>query len=370
MEWFNFTATPEQIILVLAFVLILVFEFINGFHDTANAVATVIYTHSLKPVPAVIWSGIWNFIGVIVSGGAVAMSILKLIPPDMLSGGSGSELAALIAIPLAAIMWNFGTWYVGLPASSSHTLIGSILGVGLMHSLMQGHFGAGINWGKALDVGKSLLISPAIGFIAAASLLYTAKKFLKNSALFHTPDMERRPPLWVRALLIFTSTSVSFAHGANDGQKGIGLLMMVLIVLIPQSYQMGSDGVIAIPLWVKALVAVALGCGTMIGWKRIVVTVGEKIGKAHMNYGQGAAAELVTMITIQLASLSGQPVSTTHVLSSGVAGAMFAQGTGIQSQTIKKILAAWILTLPVSLFLASVLFGAIAFFFLQTLGIR
>lgn len=361
----------EQVVLIAAFGLILMFEFINGFHDTANAVATVIYTNSLRPTVAVIWSGIWNFIGVVLSGGAVAASMLKLIPPDLLNlSDPNSSLAAVIAIPLAAIVWNFGTWYVGLPASSSHTLIGSILGVGLMHSAMQGEIGAGINWHKAGEVGLSLLISPAAGFVAAALLLKTAHVFLKRSALFREADPTRTPPLWIRCLLIFTCTSVSFAHGANDGQKGIGLLMFVLIVLLPQEYSFGPDTALVIPTWVKLLVAITLGCGTMIGWKRIVVTIGEKIGKAHMNYAQGAAAELVAMTAIQTASTFGLPVSTTHVLSSGVAGAMYAQGSGVQMGTVTKILAAWVLTLPVTIFLASAAFGAGAFILFRGLGIQ
>lgn len=374
-DLFNVSLSTASLLMVgIALFLVLTFEFINGFHDTANAVATVIYTRTLKPIPAVIWSGLWNFLGALFSSGAVAFSIISLLPPDLLvHPDSGFGIAAAFAIPLAAIIWNFGTWYLGLPASSSHTLIGSILGVALADSMLDQAkaFGEGVNWHKVMDVGISLLISPVIGFVCAALLLLLSKNFIKDHALYMAPDEKKRPPLWVRAILVFTCTGVSFAHGSNDGQKGMGLLMLVLVILLPQLYQLDpATHTMAIPVWVKFVVALTLGCGTMVGWKRIVVTVGEKIGKTHMSYAQGAAAELVAMGTIHAASAAGMPVSTTHVLSSGIAGTMYANKSGLQTRTVRNVLLAWIFTLPASVFLGSSLFAAVTFLVLKGLGVH
>ena len=477
-------STGTWILLGVALLLALSFEFANGFHDTANAVATVIYTHTLPAVPAVIWSGFFNFLGVLTSTGAVAFSIVNLLPVELvIHVGSAAGFAMVFSLLVSAILWNVGTWYFGLPASSSHTLIGSIIGVGVANALMSDshYWGDGVNWSKAKEVGVALIISPAIGFVMAAILLIVMKILIKNPKLYEAPDAHHPPPGWIRALLMFTCTGVSFAHGSNDGQKGMGLIMLILVGILPTTYALkgnssesellalrqqlrssitycesqskGADpeyvkddpanvittflrghhttspelfhsiGIIAgrslkqiggvtslkevpetergplradlyllssvsaklvknhqlgsaeaekeakkitstingvtnfIPVWVKVAVALALGCGTMIGWKRIVVTVGEKIGKSHMTYGQGAAAELVTMTTISLADVLGLPVSTTHVLSSGVAGTMAANGSGLQMATVRNIIMAWVLTLPVCIFLGASLFA-------------
>ncbi len=469
--------------LFLALAFALGFEAVNGFHDTANAVATVIYTHSLKPNVAVVWSGIWNFLGVLTSTGAVAYSIVALLPIDLVINiGSHAGFAMVFALLISAIIWNLGTWYFGLPCSSSHTLIGAIIGVGLAHSLMTPglRFGEGVNWGQARNVGLSLIVSPLIGFVAAALLLLLAKALIKQPELYETPEKDKAPPLWIRSLLVFTCTGVSFAHGSNDGQKGMGLFMLILIGVVPGAFALKMDtdanalqelrargsavtlrlqqdarggppsnqpeaevtgflkeeaskqgpvpfaalarineqidarlngvqsfGSLAsadrqklrneiyletegltkivktkrvsdpaamhvysdyqgslskltkyIPVWVKMAVAVALGLGTMVGWKRIVITVGEKIGKSHLTYAQGACAELVTMCTIEAADRFGLPASTTHVLSSGVAGAMFANRSGLQTKTLRNLLLAWVLTLPVCIFLGAALFAA------------
>jgi PiT family inorganic phosphate transporter len=486
---------PTGILLCLALLLALSFEFVNGFHDTANAVATVIYTNSLKPTQAVVWSGMWNLIGVLTSSGAVAFGIVALLPVELvINVGSGAGFAMVFSLLLSAIIWNLGTWYLGLPASSSHTLIGSIVGVGLMNSLLSpdSAFGDGVNWAKVGDTVKALFFSPLIGFVAAALLLLLAKALLRNPALFKAPDGKAPPPKWIRALLIFTCTGVSFAHGSNDGQKGMGLIVLILVGIVPAAYALnlstsadtlakirassaafeqslgaaglagsGSDsndanrtlttylrkGVVApatmqalgsvnhrvaqglagvnnfanvpgeqrrtlrlniylvseslaklikakqlpagldaqslsdyqkmlkgvtsfIPIWVKVAIALALGLGTMIGWKRIVVTVGEKIGKAHLTYGQGAAAELVAFGTIEAADMLGLPVSTTHILSSGIAGTMMANGSGLQGPTVRNILLAWVLTLPVCVLLGAALFGAGLLFVFRVLGVH
>jgi PiT family inorganic phosphate transporter len=473
---------------VLALGMAFGFEFVNGFHDTANAVATVIYTNSLKPTYAVIWSGLWNLTGVLLSAGTVAFGILALLPVELvINVGSGAGFAMVFSLLISAIIWNVGTWYFGLPASSSHTLIGAIVGVGLANSVMTaGHtFGDGVNWGKVQDTLTALLVSPVIGFTLSALLLLLFKFAIRRPELFAEPEKGKPPTPWVRALLILTCTGVSFAHGSNDGQKGMGLIMLILIGVVPGVYALNLDlgtGTLAtqnaatsaifqrlagtdpvgateaadtlngflknsgkvtpqtwpalleknaeiaafvkgkskladvpedqrknlrsdvylvsasvgkllkkkavtdkadvtalgdykksldkttnfIPLWVKVAVALCLGLGTMIGWKRIVVTVGERIGKTHLTYGQGAAAEIVAYATIQGADVLGLPVSTTHILSSGVAGTMFANRSGLQAATLRNILLAWVLTLPVCVFLGSLLFAfglrLIAFF--------
>jgi PiT family inorganic phosphate transporter len=466
------------VLLGVALLVALGFEFVNGFHDTANAVATVIYTHSLDPHIAVAWSGMWNFIGVVLSTGAVAFGIISLLPVELiLQVGSGAGFAMVFALLTAAIIWNLGTWYFGLPSSSSHTLIGSIIGVGIANQLMAARTAtSGVDWGQALNVGKSLLFSPIIGFAVAAMLLSLSKVFIPNKVLYTAPKGTEPPPFWIRALLILTCTGVSFAHGSNDGQKGMGLIMLILIGTVPTAYalnhaittQQSADFVAVsqqaanavnnyvspnavvgdpreevatyvrtkeftpntvlalrtmindignevvnykelryipqtevrnfrndmylvseairlmqksnpsisvtdlktlanykkhvdfatkfIPTWVKVAVALALGLGTMIGWKRIVVTVGEKIGKDHLTYGQGAAAEITAMATIGAADYFGLPVSTTHVLSSGVAGTMMANKSGLQWATVRNLVMAWVLTLPISIMLSGTLF--------------
>jgi PiT family inorganic phosphate transporter len=449
-----------RVLLVTCLLIALGFEFVNGFHDTANAVATVIYTNSLKPHLAVVLSGLCNFAGVFMGGIAVAIGIMQLLPVELLvSNGVGAGLAMVLALLLSAILWNVGTWYLGLPASSSHTLIGAILGVGVANSLLPGHkFGDGVSWGKAADIGLSLLVSPLFGFTMAALLVLLIKRYSTNKSLLEPPLKDSPPPKGTRGLLIATCCGVSFAHGSNDGQKGVGLVMLILIGLVPAGFALNLDasqtqmertmkalenvtmtvrdhhdvasqadadktitrlneihhflegrtsvreiprenrfkfrqdllladktigemvkkGSLGLsdaekksleterkalrgltdyaPRWVLVAIALALGIGTMVGWKRIVVTVGEKIGKSHLTYGQGAAAELVAASTIGVAAWLGLPVSTTHVLSSGIAGTMVAKRAGLQSSTVRNIGLAWILTLPASMTLSAVLF--------------
>ncbi len=462
------------------------FEMCNGFHDTSNAVATVIYTHSLAPNVAVVWSGLFNFLGVLTSSGLVAFGIISLLPVELiLQVGSHAGFAMVFALLIAAIIWNLGTWYMGIPNSSSHALIGSIIGVGIMNQLLSTQSGtSGVDWGQALGVIKSLLFSPLVGFVLAGGLLLLAKALINIPALYKAPEGAATPPWWIRGLLILTCTGVSFAHGSNDGQKGMGLIMLILIGTVPTTYalnkslpdsqipvfqassaaaakvvegkaagynllgnprpavtlyvaqhqisegtypslaalitdisaqvkQYGSLSKIPndvvgntrndmyltsealrllvkdkaadlsaedvgelnaykkaldnatkfIPPWVKVAVAIALGVGTMIGWKRIVVTVGEKIGKDHLTYAQGASAELVAMGTIAAADMYGLPVSTTHILTSGVAGTMAANGSGLQWGTVKSLALAWVLTLPAAIALSASLFALFRWLF-------
>ncbi len=449
--------------LVICLLLACAFEFVNGFHDTANAVATVIYTNSMKPTVAVVYSGVLNFLGVITGGIAVAMGIVNLLPMEVLVDSNVYHgIAMILALLLSAIIWNLGTWWLGLPASSSHTLIGSILGIGLAFYFIPGEVGGNaVNWDKAKDTGMALLISPMAGFSAAIILMFVFKKFIKNEAIYKEPIPGKMPPLWIRMLLWTTCGLVSFFHGQNDGQKGVGLVMMILIAIMPATFSLdadinlqstnanmmvinkiisttdttqfgkdefknfnsikkhvahyaaatvGKDYVAAIPLterfelrkdvvkvtkaaekllksenvaiskndasaikteikaakklveyapsWVILMISVSLGLGTMIGWKRIVKTIGEKIGKQHMSYAQGASAEIVAACGIGVASAYGVPVSTTHMLSSGVMGSMVAKKglKNLQKGTITNILLAWVLTLPVTIILSGGLF--------------
>ncbi|MBR0799225.1 inorganic phosphate transporter [Bradyrhizobium jicamae] len=476
------------LLLFVALLIALGFEFVNGFHDTANAVATVIYTRSMPAHVAVIWSGMFNLIGVLLSSGAVAFGIVSLLPVELiLQVGSSAGFAMVFALLIAAIIWNVGTWYFGLPASSSHTLIGSIMGVGITNALMHGRDGtSGVDWSQAVNIAKALLLSPLFGFALAAILLYGLKTILLRAtpALFAEPKGNQPPPWWIRGILILTCTLVSFFHGSNDGQKGMGLIMLILIGTVPTAYALnrsmpasqiqqftsnsaaaskviesksadhhiagnprpavtnyialrqldentypslavlmheisnevtqygslakfpadtvgntrndmylvsealrfltksgesglsGSDVATLnsykgsldnatkfIPSWVKVAVAIALGLGTMVGWKRIVVTVGEKIGKTHLTYAQGACAEITAAATIAAADGYGLPVSTTHVLSSGIAGTMTASGSGLQWSTIRNIAMAWVLTLPVAMLISGALYFVFAHLF-------
>ncbi|WP_413670195.1 inorganic phosphate transporter [Mucilaginibacter sp. Mucisp86] len=444
------------IVFLLCILAVIGFEFVNGFHDTANAVATVIYTKALRPVYAIPWSGFFNFLGVCLGGVTVAMGILKLVPLDTLMTLPVSVGACLVlAVLLASIVWNLGTWYLGIPCSSSHTMIGAMIGGGLAFTFY--YNGPGVNWSKAGEIGSSLILSPIIGFGAAALLMLFLKHVTKSHALFHIPSGENdRPPIHIRLLLVTTCTLVSFFHGSNDGQKGVGLFMLILIAFLPARfavnhavpngkvlsalnqteqvinhelanntekkpvltelavainqtkaslaeknekevaktyrYRKQVEGIIKdiravikdprvnletkdkevlstaanelehvtdfAPVWVIAIISLSLGVGTMVGWKRIVVTIGEKIGNEHLNYAQGATSEIVAASTIGLSTGFGLPVSTTHVLSSGIAGAMVASGGkgNLNNGTLKNIALAWILTLPVAIILAFLLF--------------
>jgi inorganic phosphate transporter, PiT family len=476
----SITSYAPYAMLALALLIALGFEFVNGFHDTANAVATVIYTHSLEPNIAVVWSGICNLAGVLFSSGTVAFAVITLLPVELiLQVSSGAGFAMVFALLIAAILWNLGTWWLGLPASSSHSMVGSIIGVGLANQLLNPHTGtSGVDWEQAMKVLKALLISPLIGFVVAGMLILLAKQVAKFPALYEAPKDNKPPPLPIRALMVLTCTGVSFFHGSNDGQKGMGLIMLILIGTVPTAYalnhavspvevqafiaaseqaghildrhvdpkgiigadaraevtdyirtkQLQPDTILAlrelvedldhevilykefkavppqdqanvrndmyvasealrlmdkahnpaftaqeqaalknykvkldkstkfIPTWVKVAVALALGLGTMVGWKRIVVTVGERIGKEHLSYAQGASAELVAVATIFAADKFGLPVSTTHILSSGVAGTMAANGNGLRLKTVRNIAAGWIFTLPAAAFLSGMLY--------------
>lgn len=474
----TFSSALPLMLLGFALLAALGFEFVNGFHDTANAVATVIYTRSLSPTVAVVWSGIFNFLGVLCSSGAVAFGIISLLPIELImQSGSSESFVMIYSLLFSAIIWNLATWWLGLPASSSHTLIGSIIGVGIANAVMHGRSAmSGVNWGQALNIGNALILSPIVGFVCAALLLMLMKRVVKKPELYATSKHEGAPPMWIRGLMVLSCTGVSFAHGSNDGQKGMGLMMLILVAALPVTYSLNRsvpqsdipqlitlaetsqtqllqfsaaptpvqpDDVLTtylrtgqrdakviaalaqvsgnigatlkqygalqaipaeqkpamrnqmylaaetikrlqadhslilpsatlqnlqalktalngatqfIPTWVKVAVALALGLGTMVGWRRIVTTLGEKIGKSQLNYAQGISAQMVAMGTIGAADAFGLPVSTTHVLSSGIAGTMAANRSGLQFGTLRNMVLAWVLTLPAAALLSAALY--------------
>ena len=450
------------LLLVVCLLAACAFEFVNGFHDTANAVATVIYTNALRPWVAVIWSAFWNFIGVFSGGIGVAMGIVYLLPVESLVDANVYHGIAMVgALILAAIIWNIGTWYYGIPASSSHALIGSILGVGIAFSLLPESRGAAVNWTKATETGVALLVGPLLGFALTIGMMFLFKRFVPNKAIFKEPHKRKPPPLWIRLLLITTCTLVSFFHGSNDGQKGVGLVMLILIGIVPFRFALDEsknpldlreslgkveyvigrvnraelspndqkslteietqtadlDRIFAgktnikelpqqtrfeirrdvlllanrakkllaspnislssqdrsiydkatssmktftdyAPWWVLLMVSLSLACGTMIGWQRIVKTIGERIGKEHLSYAQGASSELVAAAIIGIGTQMTLPASTTHVLTSSIAGSMVASRgvKNINPGIVRNIALAWVLTLPVTMVLSGLLF--------------
>ncbi|MFB6434522.1 MAG: inorganic phosphate transporter PitA [Candidatus Malihini olakiniferum] len=479
------------LMLILALVFVLFYEVINGFHDTANAVATVIYTRAMRAEYAVIMAGLFNFFGVMLGGLSVAYAIIHLLPTYLLLNVSSAHgLAMVFSMLLAAIIWNLSTWYFGLPASSSHTLIGSIIGIGLTNALFTNTSVVdALNVPKMISIFLSLILSPLVGMVVAGLMLFVMRFWNNNKKrkrVHLTPadreklDGKRKPPFCTRTALIISAISFSFSHGANDGQKGIGLIMLLLIGVAPAGFvvKMSASGyeisstrdavvnlqefyqhhgdafkhlmdpstpvpvkenvlpmqgtkeflcdssrvIIAIersldllnnlksyeqlngddrgrvrrllmciadsienvakltetdsedrrylknlrqdmlktveyaPLWIIVAVALALSLGTMVGWRRVAVTICEKIGKRGMTYAQGVSAQVTAALSIGVASYTGMPVSTTHVLSSAVAGTMIVDGGGVQGKTVKNILLAWGFTLPVSLLMSGVLY--------------
>jgi PiT family inorganic phosphate transporter len=444
-------------LLITCFVLVLAFEATNGFHDTSNAVATVIYTNSLKPIPAVIWSGTMNFLGVLTGGIAVAYALVEILPPDVLTPPDGAPaLPMLVSLFVSALFWNVLTWYFGIPNSSSHCIIGALVGVAISDSLLQQRSLAdGVDWNQIIRILEALAVSPILGLVLAGGLYYAIRVIVRRGPLLEPPHGDEPSPWWLRGLLILTCTSVSYSHGSNDGQKSIGLIMLTIIGLMPATYaldpqaakplahlsenaaaaapliqQYGDDrkdrGVDAAnklksfdpavanstttedkdqvrtrterrgeiytvlaelkhvagnkaasaddraqatklrkamggpvhyaPLWVKILSAVCLGAGTMVGYKRIVKTLGERLGKSHMTPGQGGSAEIVGSILIGTAGFTGLPVSTTHIITSGIAGTMIAGGQGVQRSMLIRIGLAWLFTLPATILISGVLF--------------
>ncbi len=458
-----FGLEPHVLLLLVAcLVAACAFEFVNGFHDTANAVATVIYTNALRPWVAVIWSAFWNFIGVLTGGVAVAMGIVYLLPVESLVDQNVYHGIAMVgALIIGAIIWNVGTWYYGLPSSSSHALIGSILGVGIAYSFLPGVTDAGVNWGKAGETGAALIIGPAFGFTLTILMMFLLRRLVSNKAIFKEPHKRKPPPLWIRLILVVTCTLVSYFHGSNDGQKGVGLIMLILIGIVPTYFALDQsrnpldmrDSLVRVeqvmsrvnvgdlskadqetvaeiqvqtnnldqifagktnveqlpqqdrfrirkailllsnrakiiqesdkvrlstldretlkaglgnmkgftdyaPTWVFVIVSLSLGIGTMVGWQRIVTTIGERIGKEHLSYAQGASSELVAASMIGISSALGLPASTTHVLTSSIAGSMVASRgvKNVNPQMVRSIALAWVLTLPVTMVLSGGLF--------------
>jgi PiT family inorganic phosphate transporter len=453
--------------------MVIMFEATNGFHDAANAVATVIYTKSLSPGPAVVLSGILNFLGVLIGGIAVAYALVELIPAEALSPPDGGPaVGMLVSLFVAALFWNIGTWWLGLPNSSSHCLIGSLIGVAIGNAFARSRsLSEGVHWPQLWKVLEALALSPILGFVLAGGLYLVCRKTLHDPHLYE-PAGDKPPVWWMRGILILTCSGVSFAHGTNDGQKSIGLIMLTIIGLFPATYALnphagasmsevpallrqaepliaryGDDekqaalasarsiesslasrntptgGAAAAPppspelhsgstpegrrrsnvrddvyrvisqlkhaedskdigkderkrakslakqlgeyveyapLWVRLLSAVCLGVGTMIGYRRIVTTLGERLGNVHLTPAQGASAEVVSAILIGTAGFTGFPVSTTHIVTSGIGGTMVSSGAGLRYGMISRIALAWVLTLPVTILIAGGLYYLLA----------
>ena len=461
-------------LLIFALLMVVIFEATNGFHDAANAVATVIYTKSLGPTQAVVWSGVMNFVGVLVGGIAVAYALVELLPAEVLSPPDGGPaVAMLIALFVAALMWNIGTWWLALPNSSSHCLIGALIGVALGNALVHSRsMTDGVHWHQLWTVLYALALSPILGFLLAGGLYLLTRKTVHDKNLYQ-PAGDRPPVWWMRGILILTCTGVSFAHGTNDGQKSIGLIMLTIIGLFPATFALNPEAgrsladlpdimrqaeplvrkygddekelalaaaegsapggnVVArlaslgvddsgrppglqfgpkspaakvrstvrddvyqvisqlkhveeakgvsrdekkqagelakqlgrsveyAPTWVRLLSAFCLGIGTMIGYKRIVKTLGERLGNIHMTPAQGAAAEVVSAVLIGTAGFTGLPVSTTHIVTSGISGTMVTSGAGLRYGMLSRILIAWGLTLPVTIVIAGGLYYLLA----------
>jgi low-affinity inorganic phosphate transporter len=471
-------------LLLLSLGIALFYEMINGFHDTANAVSMIIYTNSLKPGHSVLMAGVMNFFGVMLGGIGVAYTIVHLLPLDIIvSSNQSATLVMIYSLLIAAVIWNFGTWYFGIPVSSSHSLIGSLIGVSVAFSMMHGfEFSQSVNWSAVYKVLTALALSPLVGFSFAYLMMKAARKFMPNPKFYKSPEEEtkrKRPNFWMRMGIIATGAGVSFAHGSNDGQKGMGLIMIILIGILPTYYaldmssheykikqthdsaanlanfyaennetlnQLVSDkhlisalkvkntiaecdvnqvhqttALIAdkfngiksyselsagdrwsvhtailctdnffsqvekavdkdksdyvanqrktlvnaseyIPYWVIIAVALAISIGTMIGYKRIVHTIGEKIGTQPLNYMQGTVAQAIAMVTILLSNFAHAPVSTTHIVSSSVAGSMVAEPEGgVQKEMIKTILLSWIFTLPITAVMSAAIYYCLSF---------
>ena len=456
------------LLLLLALAFVLFYEAINGFHDTANAVATVIYTRAMRSQLAVVMAAVFNFLGVLLGGLSVAYAIVHMLPTDLLLNmGSSHGLAMVFSM-----------------------LLGAIIGIGLTNALMTGTSVVdALNIPKVLSIFGSLIVSPIVGLVFAGGLIFLLRRYwsgTKKRARIHlTPaerekkDGKKKPPFWTRIALILSAIGVAFSHGANDGQKGIGLVMLVLIGVAPAGFVVnmnatgyeitrtrdainnveayfeqhpallkqatGADQLVPAPeagatqpaefhchpsntinalnrlkgmlttdvesydklsldqrsqmrrimlcvsdtidkvvkmpgvsaddqrllkklksdmlstieyapVWIIMAVALALGIGTMIGWRRVATTIGEKIGKKGMTYAQGMSAQMTAAVSIGLASYTGMPVSTTHVLSSSVAGTMVVDGGGLQRKTVTSILMAWVFTLPAAVLLSGGLY--------------
>lgn len=461
------SSTIVTVLLVVCMILVLAFEASNGFHDSSNAVATVIYTNSLRPVPAVVWSGVMNLTGVLIGGISVAFALVRILPPDVLTPPDGSPaVPMLVSIFASALLWNVLTWFFAIPNSSSHCVIGSLIGVAASDAILKSRdLSQGVDWHQIITVLKALAVSPVLGFAIAGGLYWILRKVVRRGHLLEPPPDGQKPVWWLRALLITTCTTVSLSHGTNDGQKSIGLIMLTIIGLLPATYalnphatgpmkRLSEYGAEAIPLisqygddvkaqglkaaqalqrarpdpqreadeldqhqrvhggervtrsqlrgyvydvisemkhvseqktvpaaqrkqassllaamsapveyapwWVRVLSAVCLGVGTMVGYRRVVRTLGERLGNQRMTPGQGASSELVGSVLIGTAGLTGLPVSTTHIITSGIAGTMLASGQGVQGGMLVRIALTWLVTLPVTILLSGALFYVLA----------
>ncbi|CAL4325746.1 Low-affinity inorganic phosphate transporter 1 [Buchnera aphidicola (Eriosoma grossulariae)] len=469
--------------LILSLIFVCVYEIVNGFHDIANSVITVIYTRSMSSNIAVIMASVFNFFGVILGGLSIAYTIVHLLPIEVLLNLSFfHRFLVIFFILLVVMLLNLFSWYYRLPSSSSHALIGSIIGIGFANSILF-HCSLlnSINVIHIKNIFIVLICSPFFGFFIAlffVFLLRSLKMILKYNNIINMDPVfyknkfnKTRPPFLIQMTLILSAIGLSYAHGSNDGQKSIGLIMLILMSILPgyfvlnlnsapveiihtqksikyfkeyyqlnnlhamNSYsvsikkhfyskysyyddpflssmnyvnhimnnvsnyrQLGITERIYIhrllllisnhinkklilsninqgdkiflkklqfnilksteyaPLWIIFMVAFFLSIGSIIGWRRISVTIGKKIGQKNMTYGQAISIQMTSSISIGLANYVGFPVSTTHISSSAVMGVMLISRGGIQLKTVKNIFLAWVLTIPISIFLSGLLY--------------
>ncbi|CAM5206154.1 PiT family inorganic phosphate transporter OS=Ureibacillus acetophenoni OX=614649 GN=SAMN05877842_11197 PE=4 SV=1 [Ureibacillus acetophenoni] len=333
------------IITILVVIFALAFDFINGFHDTANAIATSVSTRALPPRVAVLLAAVMNFLGAITFVG-VAKAIAKdIVDPFALNTTPDDTTGTIVILAalISAITWNLLTWYFGIPSSSSHTLIGSIAGA----AIAAAGFGI-LNYSGFSSILIGLVLSPFLALAVGFIIMSLFKVIFKNLNLYRTNR-------GFRTFQIFTAAIQSFTHGTNDAQKAMGIITMALIASGLQTDDSVQD-------WVRIACAIAMGLGTSIGGYKIIKTVGGKIMKIRPV--NGAAADLSSASIIFGATLIHLPVSTTHVISSAIMGVGSAQRVkGVKWGVARKIVLTWLITMPISAIMAAIIYFILNIFF-------
>ncbi|MFJ7953888.1 anion permease [Lysinibacillus sp. NPDC096418] len=333
------------LITILVVVFALVFDFINGFHDTANAIATSVSTRALKPRKAIFMAAIMNFVGAITFVGVAKALTKDIVDPFSLNAFDGDITGSVVILAalLSAITWNLLTWYFGIPSSSSHTLIGSVAGA----AIAAAGFNV-LNYTGFIKIIQALIFSPILAFGAGFLMMSIFKVAFKDLNLYRTNK-------GFRTTQIFTAALQSFTHGTNDAQKAMGIITLALIA---GGLHQGED----IPFWVRLAAATAMGLGTSIGGYKIIKTVGGKIMKIRPV--NGVAADLASATVIFGATLIHLPVSTTHVISSSIMGVGTAHRVkGVKWGMARKIVTTWVITMPISAVMAASIYFILSLFF-------
>ncbi|KEQ26051.1 inorganic phosphate transporter [Paenibacillus tyrfis] len=321
------------IIIIVA--LALLFDFINGFHDTANAIATSISTRALSPRFAVFFAAILNFIGAVFSSEVAKTVGGKVANPATIDNGVYIVIAAL----LSAIIWNLLTWYYGIPSSSSHTLIGSLAG-----AVIAGAGVGALNWSGFKEIVLILVLSPIIAFATGFVVMWIIRKLILLSGNQSRSKMNRT----FKSFQVLSAGLLSFSHGGNDAQKAMGIIVFALVAL---GYQNNLD----VPMWVKVAAATAMGLGTSIGGWRIIKTMSKKLLKIEPI--NGFASDLNSSIVIQTSTHLGMPLSTTHVISSSIIGTgSVMRFHDVKWGTVTRMVLTWVITIPISMVLAFIIY--------------